>query len=330
ARPERIWVLVASTPEAAEYAHADAEAILGEGAVSLFPQRESLPYEVAETHIEIGGQRVEALEALLAGRAALLVTTARALQELSPAVKGLDALQLELRVGQEIRPSDLAERLTQMGFEKVGTVEEVGQFALRGGILDVFGFGSPEPARIEFWGDSIESIRHFDVLSQLSVGSVDSVRILPVDLRFTPSVQPSADFSGEGERRSLLDYLPPEAVLVRLDDRAEEEWERGWLEIQRLHQAELAGGATPEPPERIFLPPEQVKEKARRFPTLYLGGGGGSHANKIALRVFPPEPIDRDMPRLGEILRGGARAGERTLILCDSERQLERLQKHLA
>src|SRR5690606_26380887 len=230
ARPERIWVLVASTPEAAEYAHADAEAILGEGAVSLFPQRESLPYEVAETHIEIGGQRVEALEALLAGRAALLVTTARALQELSPAVKGLDALQLELRVGQEIRPSDLAERLTQMGFEKVGTVEEVGQFALRGGLLAVFGFGSPEPARIEFWGDSIESIRHFDVLSQLSVGSVDSVRVLPVDLRFTPGMQRSfEDASGEGDRRSLLDYLPPEAVLVRLDDRAEEEWDRGWL-----------------------------------------------------------------------------------------------------
>src|SRR5690606_38722945 len=121
ARPERIWVLVASTPEAAEYAHADLEALLGEGTVSLFPQRESLPYELEETHVEIGGQRVEALEALLAGRAALLVTTARALQELSPAVRGLDALQLEIRTGEEVRPADLAARLEQMGLQKAGT-----------------------------------------------------------------------------------------------------------------------------------------------------------------------------------------------------------------
>lgn len=256
ARPERIWVIVAGNPEAAEYVHADLEAVLGEGSVSLFPQRESLPYELEEPHVEIGGQRVEALEALLAGRAALLVTTVRALQELSPAVTSLDALHLEVRVGEEIRPAALAERLESMGFERVGTVEEVGQFALRGGILDVFGFGSPEPARIEFWGDSIESIRHFDVLSQLSVGSADSVRILPVDVRFTPDAAPAGDGASSGERRSLLDYLPPQAVLVHLEGRGEEEWERGWMEVQRLHQAETHSGGRPEPPERIFLPPD--------------------------------------------------------------------------
>ncbi len=75
ARPERIWVIVASGPDEAEHAAADLEGVLGEGTVSLYPQRESLPYEAAETHLEIGGLRVEALEALLAGRASILVTT---------------------------------------------------------------------------------------------------------------------------------------------------------------------------------------------------------------------------------------------------------------
>jgi transcription-repair coupling factor (superfamily II helicase) len=328
ARPERIWVLIASTPELAEYLHSDLEALLGDGTVSLFPQRESLPYELEEPHVEIGGQRVEALEALLSGRAALLVTTARAIQELSPAVAGLDALHLEIRVGEEVRPAALADRLVKMGFEKVGTVEEVGQFALRGGILDVFGFGSAEPARIEFWGDSIESIRHFDVLSQLSVGSAESVRILPVDVRFTPNVADGSTPAASGERRSLLDYLPPDAVLVHLDGRATEEWERSWAEIQRLHQSEVQTGSEAEDPDRIFLPPARIRELAGRFPALTMAAGAGA-ARRVRLRILPPEPIDRDMPRLGEILRSGAGAGERTLILCDNEGQLERLQELL-
>jgi transcription-repair coupling factor (superfamily II helicase) len=83
-RPERIWVAVAPTPEAAEHLIADLESILGEDAALLYPQRESLPYEAAEPHVEIGGLRVETLEALLTGRASILVTTQRAVQERSP------------------------------------------------------------------------------------------------------------------------------------------------------------------------------------------------------------------------------------------------------
>src|SRR5688572_14003150 len=137
ARPERIWLVVADGPEDAEQAAADLESLLGEAPVFLYPQRESLPYEEGEPHLEIGGTRVEALEALLSGRATLLVTTPRAMQELSPAVDGLRDLRLELRAGQRVRLGELTERLDEMGFERVPTVEEVGQFALRGGILDV-------------------------------------------------------------------------------------------------------------------------------------------------------------------------------------------------
>src|SRR5690606_26553994 len=110
--------------------------------------------------------------------------------------------------------------------------------------------------------------RHFDVLSQLSVGTADSVRILPVDVRFTPSAVAAEAAPGGPDRRSLLDYLPPEAVLVQLDARAEEEWERSWMEIQRLHQAETQSGARPEDPERIFLPPQRIRAQARSFPAI--------------------------------------------------------------
>jgi transcription-repair coupling factor (superfamily II helicase) len=333
ARPERIWMLIAPGPDAAEQTVADLEAILGEGAVFLYPQRESLPYEDGEPHLEIGGLRVEALEALLSGRAAILVTTPRAVQERSPSVEGLTDLRLELRVGGELRLSELARRLESMGLQRVATVEEVGQFALRGGILDVFGFGSPEPARIEFWGDTIESIREFDILSQLSVRSVDQLQILPVDL---PSPPRSASQSGSGEasdtsRRSVLEYLPPHTVVVHLAAAAAEaEWERTWDEVRWLYAAELERNRRPEAPDQVFMPAEEVTVRVSAFPQIIIGGGAAKlDERQLDFGALPPEPIERSMPRLAEVVTGGTARGEQTLILCDNSGQLERLQELL-
>ena len=337
-RRERIWLLVETGPEAAEQATSDLEALLGEGAVYLYPQRESLPYEEAEPHVEIGGTRVEALEALLSGRASLLVTTARALQELSPAVEGLDDLRLPLAVGQEVRLAELAERLEQMGFERVATVEEVGQFALRGGIVDVFGFGAPEPARVELLGDEIESIRFFDILSQLSVRAVDALELLPVDLRAAgdgasaPRAAADAAPDEVRERKSLLDYLPPDTVVVHLaGSGTRPELERTWAEVQRLHEAEARRGTRPETPDRLFLPASEASRRLAALPQLFVGeaGSGAAPGGSFRFRALPPEAIDRDMPRLGEVVRGGVARGEQTLILCDNQGQLERLQELL-
>jgi transcription-repair coupling factor (superfamily II helicase) len=333
ARPERIWTLVAAGPEAAEQATADLEALLGEGAVFLYPQRESLPYEDGEPHLEIGGTRVEALEALLSGRASLLVTTPRALQELAPAVEGLDDLRLEIRTGQEVLLAELASRLEGMGFDRVPTVEAVGQFALRGGIVDVFGFGAPEPARIEFFGDSVESIRYFDILTQLSVRSVDELQLLPVDLRAQRSVgsRPAARATEGTERRSLMDYLPADALMVHLAGGGTwGELERTWGEVRRLHTAETQRGNHPEAPENLFLPAETAARRLQGFAQLFVDDTGDLPTDSTTrFRALPPEAIDRDMGRLGDVLRGAAARGEQTLILCDNQGQLERLQELL-
>src|SRR5690606_1432887 len=106
------------------------------------------------------------------------------------------------------------------------------------------------------------------------------------------------------ERRSLLGYLPPDAILTFLDGRSGEEWDRSWLDVQRLHQAEVLSGGTPEDPEQIFLTPTRVREWTRLFPTVHLGSTGAADRH-VSLRILPPEPIDRDMTRLGEMLRSG-------------------------
>src|SRR5687767_2955975 len=229
--PHRLFIAVATAPPEADAIEADLHAYIGEHSTALFPQRETLPYEAAEHHFEVSGLRVEALEALFAGRVRLLVTTARALQELAEIPTSLAELRLTLETGQDIRPQDLAERLNEMGFERATLVEAVGEYALRGGILDLFGFGAPDPIRIEFWGDEIASIRNFDILDQRSTTERKRVDILPVDLT-TRTAAATAITATESVRRSMLDVLSRDAIFVHFEQASiEDEFVRTWNQV---------------------------------------------------------------------------------------------------
>ncbi|HEX6066671.1 MAG TPA: transcription-repair coupling factor [Longimicrobiales bacterium] len=326
--PQRMWVLIATGPAEADAVESDLHALLGEGNVVLYPQRETLPYEAAEHHFEVSGLRVEALEALLAGRTRVLVTTVRALQERAEIPTGLADLRLTLEVNQTIRPGDLADRLDAMGFQRAPLVEAVGEYALRGGIIDLFGFGAPDPVRIEFWGDEIASIRHFDILNQRSTQELRVADILPVDIRPTASEL-------EHVRRSLLDVLSRDAVLIELEGaQLEQEFAKTWGQVLHLHGVEKKRGGSPEAPQMLFLTPDQAAHAVHAFARLTVrphvetadaeppGGGAALRFNARAA-----EPIERDMDRLNTLLRAGAVRGEDTFILCDNAGQLERLEE---
>ena len=127
------WSWSRLLPRRAIEIEVDLELLLGEGTSFLFPQREARPYESSEPHLEIGALRVEAVEALLGGRTRLLVTTLRALQERAPIPAELAGLRISLAVGEEVGFQNLIADLAERGFERVPLVEEVGQFAVRGG-----------------------------------------------------------------------------------------------------------------------------------------------------------------------------------------------------
>jgi transcription-repair coupling factor (superfamily II helicase) len=174
---QRLVVVIAPTPGEAERWLTDL-ALLTDGAVALYPQREALGEE--EPHYEIAGERAETIEALLRGRLRILVTTARATAERTLVPAALDALRLGLTVGERRPPAGVAEALTRMGYRRVGTVTEVAEFSVRGGILDVYGFGMAAPARLEWWGDDISSIRGFDLTTQRSLETLEEITVLPV------------------------------------------------------------------------------------------------------------------------------------------------------
>ncbi|HEX6694458.1 MAG TPA: transcription-repair coupling factor [Longimicrobiales bacterium] len=321
--PQRVWVAIAHSPQDADAIEADLQSLLESGTAVLFPQRETLPYEAAEHHLEVGGLRVEAIEALLSGRSRILVTTARALQELAEIPTELAELRLTIRAGETPRLQDLEERLSAMGFDRATLVEAVGEYAVRGGIVDLFGFGAPDPVRIELWGDEVASIRSFDILDQRSTAELKQVDILPVDLTS------AARGSNGSSRRSLLDVLTTDAILVELSAGASaRDFERTWEQVLHLHDAEHRRGADPEPPATLFLPPATAAERMAQFGRILVAGDPASAAaDGVRFDIRDAEPIERDMDRLSTLLRIAAARSEETYILCDNAGQLDRLEE---
>jgi transcription-repair coupling factor (superfamily II helicase) len=322
--PGRVLIAVAEDPQAAIAAHADLEVILErEGESYLYPQKEALPYEESEPHIEIGGLRVEAVEALFSGRVRLLVTTSRALQERVPLPTRLAELRRTFRVGDRVDFASIPRLLEELGFERVPLVEEVGQFAVRGGILDVFSVAAGDAVRIEFWDDEIASIRLFDILDQRSTAEVQETHVLPTDFR-REALRDEGTVS-----RSLLELIPADAIVVRLGGHdVESEVARTWARVSALYQALLEAGSRPASPETLFVPPEEMYARLAALPRLDLLPGTISQ-DAPSLGASPPPPIDRDMERLLAYLREGAARGERTLLLCDNDGQLARLEEIL-
>ncbi len=321
--PTRLLIVVAPSPRRAIEIEVDLELLLGEGASFLFPQREARPYESGEPHLEIGALRVEAVEALLGGRTRLLVTTLRALQERAPIPADLAGLRISLRVGEEMGFQTLIGDLTDRGFERVPIVEEVGQFAVRGGLLDIYSFGTPEPVRVEFWGDEITSLRFFDVLDQRTNGKTTEAHILPVDFHRDPEATTLLS-------RSLLELLPADALLLPIHQEGSGEWrpelERTWNYVCRLHEELAAEGHTPDPPDTLFLPAAVAEEKLAGLARIDLLA---TSAPEISLASSPPPEIQRDMSRLGAALRAVSASGGRTLVLCDNQGQCDRLEEIL-
>ncbi|MCZ0936647.1 MAG: transcription-repair coupling factor [Gemmatimonadetes bacterium] len=317
-------VLVADTPERAEALHEDLRT-LGAGGARCYPQREALPYEDADPHIEIEAQRVDAMGALLGGRCRILTTTARALAERAPIPVGPGtSLALTIRRGAAHPLAVLGRRLEEMGFGRTHTVREVGDYAIRGGIVDLFPFGHPAPLRIELWGDEVESVRRFDALTQRSTEPLESVDVLPIALQ-------GSETAGDVERRALLETLPPTALALILDpEGGVRARQRLWAEVR---DARKRVGAGAEPAESLVLPPSEAEQRLAAFRRLEFAAPERAPEQApvaaIRLPVEPPPSIDRDMKRLvAEI--GTARArGERLIVFCDNDGQVERLEEIL-
>ncbi|GAC1682650.1 MAG: transcription-repair coupling factor [Gemmatimonadaceae bacterium] len=320
--PTRFFVVTTEGLPDAERWLADLESLSAGVAseVALFPPREG--FGEVEPHVEIAGERVETLERIARGGAKILITTARALLERTRLPRALQSARLELRKGDVRRPAELLGHLEKIGFVRVPMVEDVAQFSLRGGILDIYSFGMPDPARLEFWGDEVVDLRHFDLATQRSTREVAVAVILPVDGRVGES---SVDF----ERVAVTSLFPPDTLLVLpAGAHLAPELERTWAEAQ--HHIELARrrGEDSAAREDLFQTPVETLAAVAALGCIALLHPSEAAASEadVAFSIRPPEPVDRDIKRLRRLLS----TAQPTIILCDNEGQAERLDELLS
>ena len=314
--PGRFFVVVTDALPDGERWLADLRGLVEEDIVALYPPREG--FGEAEPHMEVAGERVETLERTMRGQVRVLVTTARALLERTRMPRALRELRVELRKGDTRRLPELIEHLERIGLERVSMVEDVAQFSIRGGILDVYGFGMADPVRAEFWGDEIVDLRQFDMTSQRSTRQVDHALVLPVDGAIHADAL-------ETERRSITNLWTPDTLLVVPEGvHIEQELQRTWQEA--AHHIDLARRRGEDVPgrEELFEAPSSLLESLRTFATIEEVVDRDDAEIVFPLRA--PEQIGRDIQQLRRIVRDPMR----TVILCDNAGQCERLDELLA
>ncbi len=215
----------------------------------LLPAFDVLPGQRLSPHSEISEQRAIGLWRMAAGLAPLTVAPVASALVRTHDAEYYRRLALVLRKGEEVPLETIETHLHSIGYERRDPVEMVGEYSIRGGILDVFSAESAKPLRVEFFGDEIESIRRFDVETQRSVVKVPEAEVLP--LRETPAVGatfPGWEFAAAVEdprEQSLLDLVGDAIVILDEPEDIRGAAERLWKRLRaqeegRPESAELA------------------------------------------------------------------------------------------
>ncbi|MCX5674733.1 MAG: hypothetical protein NTX87_06970, partial [Planctomycetota bacterium] len=234
----------------------------------------------------------------------VLVTTIQALMQPVPSPRHLADNTLELVVGREYSLPHLRQWLAERGFKPAELVLEPGQYAARGGIIDVFGPTAPAPYRLEFFGDTLESLRTFDPGTQRSLDDRDRAAI-----SFLPTGQGGP--IAPATTTNLMDYLPPDAWIVWRDP----------LEIAEVGRSFLAALASPVGVYTF----EAVVQRARDFTRLDLSSFTTTGASEaFSLRTEAPPPLSGKAETVREELAEIARE-DTLLVFSDNEGERDRL-----
>lgn len=202
-RPEPV-IVVGDSLDDAGYLYHDLVRLLGEDAVLMFPSgyKRAVKYGQPDPPSQI--LRTEALSRWTAPATRIVVTYPEALAEKVSSRTDLDDHTLKLKVGTEVDIVETQKWLRVNGFTEVDYVYEPGQFASRGSILDIFGYSFELPYRVDFFGDEIDSIRTFNIETQLSEKKVQDVAI-------------TANVASETQGDSLLEFIPQSTLIAFRD-----------------------------------------------------------------------------------------------------------------
>ena len=326
-------VFILQDADEAGYFYHDLTQLLGKEQVLFFPSsyRRAIKYAQRDSANEI--LRTEVLAKLstqtplpLGGvGGGFIVTYPEAIAELVVSKKQLDERTVVLSVGETIDADETARQLRNLGFLEVDYVYEPGQFALRGSILDVYSFSNELPFRIDLFGDDIDSIRTFEVETQLSKDKLQQVSIVP-------------ELSMTEEKMPFLSFLPQETVLVFKDflyvhDAIDRIYQDGFSEQALTERLE---GATEQEQheimqqmkkESMLISGAQFSRHAVDFRRIEMGHRpSGMPDATISFHISPQPQFHKNFELLQQSFEQYLADGYQLCILADSKKQLERLR----
>lgn len=314
-RTGQTLLFVGDDKEQAAYLLNDLELLLGQEQVLFFPSSYRRPYQTEETDNANVLLRAEVLSQLQQG-ARVVVSYSEALFEKVLTRQQLDKNTLTLKRGEHLSLDTLNETLFEYQFQRVDFVSEPGEFSVRGGIVDVFSFSNDTPYRIEFFSDVVESIRTFDVETQLSLQQVSSVVIIP---------NIESKVAGE-QRTSFLSLLPEETLIFVQDfELFAPKWEKMYQKAQEAF-ASLKGEIAHLPPEELFCNAQEgLRDFAQRYVVRINPHNPQEMEGKGVSFAMRPQPsFNKRFELLIEHFKEKYNEGYTNYICCVSAQQAQR------
>jgi len=346
--------------ETASDLHDDLSVLLPESEVGHFPARQILPYDFKAPVGEIMGRRISTLAALQAGSVSVVVAPIRALLEPTITPGDLAAHTLHLKTGDEAELDDIVRRLIKLGFTRVPNVEEVGDFALRGGLIDFFSPGAEAPVRVELFGDEIDTIRQFEVATQRTVRRVDDVKLYPrreilitqqtleehleqlseedaeyIRRRYLndpelPGLEWLAVVFGI-ERGCLLDYFPADGVVFTDGESSLlAEAEDIMLEAVGLYERFKSRLSTLPTPDRYYHSTDDLTRRLKDYRHIDRLAFRGGRKEVIDFGCQPHPAFGSRLDQLGAAIKEYHTLGFTYVIATDTEGQADRLRELLS
>jgi len=311
------YLIIASDGDEAGYLYQDLTQIASEGQeVLMFPSgyKRDIRYGQVDAPNEV--LRTEVLNQWYNNpQVRWVVTCPEALAEKVQSREAVEQNTLQLKVGDTIQLSAITQRLSELGFIAVDYVYEPGQYSVRGSIVDIFAFSSTMPLRIDFWGDDIDSIRTFDVETQLSREQLQQASVLG-----------NSGTTGEGHT-SLLDYVGDDTVVLchNLEWMISRIHEIGQQQLS--HSVVVTGEGDINAMSKIVDTDALTQRlQALRCIDYHLGEGALLTTGRLTLHCRPQGLWHKNFDLISQSFTAYLDKGYRLLILSDSAKQIERLQ----
>ncbi len=315
-KTELPFLFILDDKETAAYYLNDLEEMLGSDHVLFYPGSYRRPYQIEETDNANVLLRAEVLNRINSKKKpAAIVTYPEALFEKVVTRKELDKNTLKVSVGDKMSIDFVNEVLFEYEFKRVDFISEPGEFSVRGGIIDVFSFSNDHPYRIEFFGNEIDSIRSFDVETQLSLEKKKKITIIPnVENKFFNE-----------QRESFLDYINPKTVLLINDS------EILFSKLDSLYQKAVDAYSTLDntvrhiEPEHLFVNRDSFYKKATSFTIAEFSNTPLFDPKQTFIFHILPQPaFNKQFDLLLNNLSENHSNGIKNYLCCSNETQAKR------